>query len=396
MKPGIYLDHNSTTPLLPEVAAAMAECHAAGYANPASQHQAGRRARQRLEQAREDVARILRASLEGRTPDRVIFTSGGTEANNLAVLGLAKVAEELHAPPHEAIISSIEHSSILGPAEHLQRRGWRIHRLNVNEQGIVQLDHLQELLGEKTRLVSIMLGNNETGVLQPVREIALSCRAAKVPIHTDAVQVAGKLPINFRGLAVHAMTVAPHKFHGPLGVGALVVRHDLAIGPQLFGGFQQEGLRPGTESVALAVGMQTALRAFEREEAERAERMRNLRDNFESALTAGYPGLVINGRSAERLPGTSNVAFPGIDRKELFLALDMAGVSCSTGSACASGSSEPSPVLMAMGLSDEVVSSSLRFSLGATTTAAEIDEAARRILEVCAKMKGKSHDRRLP
>lgn len=387
----IYLDHNSTTPMLPEVVVAMDEYSAGAYANAASQHQAGRQVRKRLEQAREEVARILGASVEGRTPDRVIFTSGGTESNNLALLGMADAAEALRPQPYKAIISAIEHPSVMGAAEELERRGWQIHRLKVDAHGIVQLQQLDEWLSEAC-FVSVMLGNNETGVLQPVPEIARRCRDAAVPLHTDAVQVAGKLPVSFRGLGVDAMTVAAHKFHGPLGIGALILRHETNLRPRMFGGFQQAGLRPGTEPVALAIGMQTALQVFESAGVERAARTRVLRDRFEAELSSGYAGLVVNGCDAERLPGTSNVAFPGLDRKELFLALDMAGVYCSTGSACASGSSEPSPVLMAMGLGADIVASSLRFSLGATTTEAEIDAAAKRILEVCAKMKGKTRN----
>lgn len=385
----LYLDHNATTPMLPEVAAAMAECYSTGLANPASLHHAGRRARQRLEQAREDVARMLGADLGGqRTSDHLIFTSGGTEANNLAVSGFASAAETTRAPPHEAVISSIEHPSVAQPAGQLERRGWRVHRLRVNRDGIVNVDHFRELLNERTRFVSVMLGNNETGVLQPVREMAVLCRDARIAMHTDAAQVAGKLPLDFRNLAVHAMTVAAHKFHGPVGIGALLVRHDVQIEPQLLGGFQQTGLRPGTESVAMAVGIQAALGEWERHAATRAEGMRRLRDQLEAAILAGYPRLVVNGRNAQRLPGTSNLAFVGLDRQQLFLALDLAGVCCSTGSACASGSSESSPVLRAMGLPPEVVHSSLRFSLGATTTEAEIDESVQRILEVCHKMAG--------
>lgn len=384
--PAIYLDHSSTTPILPEVLSAMIECCNEGPFNPASQHRAGGLARRRLERAREEVARILNASLAGRDADRVVFTSGGTEANNLAILGLAAEAEQALPAPHEAMISSIEHPSVLGPAEHLERRGWLVHRLKVNEHGVVQIDRLQTLLGPRTRLVSVMLGNNETGVLQPVDRIAAVCRASGTPMHCDAVQVAGKLPIDFAALGIDAMSIAAHKFHGPLGVGALILKGKARIQPRLFGGFQQGGLRPGTEPVVLAVGMETALVAFEREGTERERRLRALRDRLESGLRSACPDLVINGECADRLPNISNLAFPGIDRREMFLALDMAGVCCSTGSACASGSSEPSPVLREMGLAESVVMRSLRFSLGATTTEAEIDEATKRIVAASSRL----------
>ena len=368
----------------------MAECFASFQANPASQHREGRRARQRLEDARETIAGLLGAEVASHAADRLIFTSGGTEANNLALLGLAAAAEKHHALPHEAVISSIEHPSILGPAAHLESRGWRIHRLRAHSNGEVAADELPALLNDRTRFASIMLGNNETGVRQPMDRFAALCQQRGVPLHTDAVQVAGREPLDFRSLDVAAMTVAAHKFNGPLGVGVLLVRAGVEMEPQLFGGFQQAALRPGTESVALAVGMATAFQKFTEEQAERPARIRRLRDRFEAALVAGYPQLVINGRDAERLPGVSNIAFVGLDRQQLFLALDLAGVCCSTGSACASGSSEPSTVLKAMGLPAEVVQSSLRFSLGTTTTEPEIDDAVRRILAACQTMSARS------
>jgi cysteine desulfurase len=289
--------------------------------------------------------------------------------------------------PGEVITSAIEHPSVAGPVEFLQRRGWKIHRLGVDSRGVVDPESLDEVLNERTRFVSVMLANNETGVLQDVRAMAERCQRRGIPMHTDAVQMAGKLTVDFRQLGVSAMTVAAHKFHGPLGIGALIARHDLPLAPILFGGFQQGGLRPGTESVALTVGMRTALAAWKREADARAARTTVLRDRLESELARGFDGqLVINGAGAERLPQTSNVAFVGLDRQALLMALDLAGVACSTGSACASGSSEPSTVLRAMCCDDAVLAGSLRFSLGATTTEAEIDEAVDRILVVCAKL----------
>lgn len=382
----IYLDHNSTTPIAPEVAEAMAQCHAQKFLNPASQHELGRKARRKLEEAREGIAELLGAKTTGMDADTVIFTSGGTEANNLAIIGLSREGESPAEPNKRLAISSIEHPSVVGPAKELMRRGWQLERLRVSKDGMVELSHVGEWIAESSAgeaasgRVSVMLGNNETGVMQPVREIAELCREANIPMHTDAVQVAGKSQLNFRDLGIDAMTISAHKFHGPRGIGALVVRSTATLHPMLHGGFQQAGLRPGTEDVALAVGMHTALRTAVDELDERHQRMQKLRDSFEHQLLAADHGLVINGRAADRLPHTSNVSFPGIDRQALLMALDMAGVACSTGSACASGSSEPSPVLVAMGASEEVISSSLRFSLGAWTTPEDIDEAVRRIL----------------
>jgi cysteine desulfurase len=389
----IYLDHNATTPILPEVVAAMAECQSAAFANPESQHRLGRRARRALEDAREGIAEILGADLTGRHPDLLLFTSGGTEANNLALFGLTG---GLNSAGGRILISSIEHPSVAEPARFLTRRGWQVDRLPVSRDGVIEKGDILRYLPDdraggadepqKSRMspffLSVMLANNETGVMQPIRELAAACRAAGVPLHTDAVQAIGKVPVNFRELGVTAMTIAAHKFHGPRGIGALVVRGGTSLAPHLFGGFQQNGLRPGTEPVALAVGMHVALRIFAREQAERRERITRLRDRFEAALLAAYPSAVIHGAAVERLPNTTCIAFPGLDRQALVMALDMAGIACSTGSACASGSSEPSPTLVAMGLSNELISSSIRFSLGATTTAEMIDEAIERIVKV--------------
>ena len=380
----IYLDHNSTTPLLDEAAAAMAEWQTTRFGNPASQHAIGRGARKAIEHAREEIGRILGARCS--QGDRVIFTSGGTEANNLALLGMSGLADP-NGVPGEAIISAIEHPSVTAAAQVLERRGWTIHRLGTTRDGVVDTAPLDELLNARTRLVSVMLANNETGVIQPVAEIAARCRGLGVPMHTDAVQMVGKLAVDFRELEVTAMTVAAHKFHGPLGIGALVVRQDVRLEPLVVGGFQQEGLRGGTEPVALAVGMHAALAAWEREKLARAERLTLLRDRLESRLARGYAGtLIVNGAHAGRLPHTSNVAFVGLDRQALVMALDLAGVACSTGSACASGSSEPSPVLSSMGCDQEVLASSVRFSLGATTSQQEVDDAAERILAVSARI----------
>ena len=382
----IYLDHNATTPTRPEVVRAMADCYRRGDANPASQHQPGQRARRRLEDARDAIAGILGADPAATRPDRLVFTSGGTEANNLAMLGISRAGGE--SEPGQVVFSAIEHSSVIEPAEHLLEQGWRIDTLGVTGEGVVRTEQLAPLLTPRTRLVSVMLGNHETGVLQPVAELAPVCREAGVPLHTDAVQVAGKLPVDFRALGVSAMTVTAHKFRGPLGIGALILRHDVPLVPIHFGGHQQWGLRPGTESVALAVGMRTALELWQKEQEEHARRLAALRDRLETGLRAGFPGLVVNGSAARRLPHTSSIAFAGLDAQILLLALDHAGVACSVGSACSSGSTELSPTLQAMGLSHEVVAGSLRFSLGATTTEEEIDEAVRRILQVVGELSG--------
>jgi cysteine desulfurase len=354
----IYLDHNATTPICPESIRAMAECQAAYTANPASQHRPGQKTHKRLEDARERIAELLGAELTGTRGDRLIFTASATEANNLAVLGMPTA---MNGEPAAIIVSSMEHASVIEPAEWLLEQGWRLDTLPANTEGVVREGMLKELLAEQPRLVSVLLGNHETGAIQPVGRIAELCNEAEVPMHTDAAQVVGKLPVDFRELGVAAMSVGAHKFRGPLGIGALVLRYDVDIRPLMFGGHQQHGLRPGTESVALVEGMLVALEISLREREENARRMARLRDRFENGLKAGFGQLVVNGYGAERLPNTSNVAFPGIDGQILLMALDIAGVACSAGSACDSGSVELSPTLKAMGLKPEIVGSSIRF-----------------------------------
>jgi len=381
----IYLDHNATTPIRPEVVEAMARCWSQGYANAASQHQAGQKARRVVEEARERIAALLGADTSGPRPDRLIFTSGGTESNNLAILGIARAR-----CPSEAgriVISSVEHASVIEPAERLMEEGWRLDSLEVGPEGVVRVDRLPPLLTPKTALVSVLLGNHETGAMQPIEALAGLCNEAGVPLHTDAVQVVGKLPVSFRRLGVAAMTVAAHKFQGPLGIGALLVRHDVPVEPLLFGGHQQQGIRPGTEPVPLVVGMLRALELWHQDWEAHARRLTALRDRFEAGLVAGHPDTVVNARGAHRLPQTSSIALPGLDAQVLVMALDIAGVGCSVGSACSSGSTELSPTLLAMGLPKAVVASTLRFSLGGSTTDEEVEEAVRRILHVVRELR---------
>jgi len=363
----------------------MARCYRDAHANPASQHRLGQRARRLLEETREGIAGILGAETSGRTPDRILLTSGGTEANNLAILGIAQARNPAGAG--RLIVSAIEHPSVLEPAEHLMEHGWQLDCLGADSLGVVQPERLRPLLNHKTALVSVMLANHDTGVLQPVAELAHICQEVDVPLHTDAVQVAGKLLVHFRQLGAAAMTVAAHKFGGPLGIGALVLRNDVRVQALLHGGAQQWNMRPGTESLALAIGMFTALQLWQKEHEELAQRMTALRIHFERALSDRLETVVVHGHVAPRVPQTSNVAFLGLDGQVLLMALDMADIACSVGAACSSGSSEPSPTLRAMGLPAAVVNSSLRFSLGATTTKTQIDEAVRRIVQVVQQLR---------
>ena len=394
----IYLDNNATTRPDARVAECVCDALREGYGNPASAHSMGRRARRLLEDAREGIAALLGAKATGPRADRVVLTSGATEANNLAIRGLAgsRRANDDGEVPGNVVDSAIEHPRVLEAADHLARQGWEVRRAPVSHDGAVDCDQLQNLIDDRTRLVSVMLVNHETGVVQPVAQIADICKAAGVPIHTDAVQAVGKLPVDFCALGVDALTISGHKFHGPPAIGALIVRHGVKLAPILFGGAQQGGLRGGTENVALAAGLHKALELCHDEAAARAARMAELRDRLESLLRQAMPDIVINGASAPRAPHTSNVAFPGLDRQALVMSLDLADVACSTGSACASGSSERSPVLMAMGCPADVVDGSLRFSLGSFTTAAEIAEAARRIIKAASDLRSAESAREMP
>jgi cysteine desulfurase len=394
----IYLDNNATTALDPRVLEAMTEAWRTCGANPASQHAAGRRARRLVEESRERILELLGARTSGMGADRLIFTSGGTEANQLALRGL--VLPEFF--PRLVALADIEHPSIRATAAKLEQEAQqfvelrryeneigsgtpaKILRLPVLPSGVVDLQAIaaQRQLPEARRpqLICLMLASNETGVLQPVREACELAQNTGMLVHTDAVQAVGKIPVNFRELGVSTMTVAPHKFHGPVGIGGLVVRQGVKLAPQLLGGFQQEGLRAGTESVALAVGFRRALEFAQEEFETHTKQMRILRDEFAAILQKNIPNSIVIGQDVPRTPHTLCISFPPLDRQALVMALDQAGVACSTGSACASGSSEPSPTLVAMGLPASIVGSAIRFSFNGWMTPLDMIDAADRII----------------
>jgi len=352
-------------------------------ANPASQHAFGRTARRILESAREEILELTGARTQGMASDQLLFTSGGTESNNLAIFGLAQQR------PGTIVVSSIEHPSVLAAAQLLEQQGRDVLYLPCDSSGVIQLAPLTEriqLAPESIALVSVMLANNETGVLQPVHQIAQRCRPHSIPVHCDAVQAIGKIPLSFRDLDIDAMTITAHKLHGPVGVGALLLRHSVKISPQHFGGFQQLGLRPGTESPVLAAAFATSVSIAMAELHPTNARMTAMRLRLEEALMTALPNASILGRAAQRLPHTTSIAFPGIDRQALQLALDLAGIACSTGSACASGSSQPSHVLQAMGLPTEVIRGAVRFSLSRETTDEEISAACSIITQVVQRL----------
>ncbi|HKB04709.1 MAG TPA: cysteine desulfurase family protein [Gemmataceae bacterium] len=367
----IYLDHAATTPVLPEAWEAMRPFADEHFGNPASAHAAGRKARQALEDARERIASLL-----GAMAGEVIFTSGATEANNLAIFGLAG------SPPGHILASPIEHPCITEPLRQLAARGFEVEWLPVGQDGIVSADAFRDHLQPDTHLAVVILVNHETGAIQPVADFSVLSTQYSV-LHTDAAQAAGKIPVSFRDLDVTSLSLSAHKFGGPKGIGALLLRRGIRLAPQLFGGHQQQGRRPGTEAVALAVGMATALEISASRVDEALAATCHKRQRFLTHLESDCPPVVVNG-PADGSPYLLNVSFPECRADVLLMKLDLAGVACSTGSACSSGSLLPSPVLEAMGVPDEVLRSAMRFSFSPATTDQELDEAAARVA-VCVK-----------
>jgi cysteine desulfurase len=362
----IYLDHNATTPVLPEAADAVRRAEAEAWGNPSSAHAAGRAARRVLENARERVAAAL-----GAHPDEVTFTGGATEANNLAVFGLAA------GEPGRVVASHLEHPCVVEPVRRSEARGWAVEWWPADRRGVVAPAPLHP----DTRLVCLMLANHETGAVQPVRDVARSLPPGTA-LHCDAAQAVGKMAVNFRDLGATTMAASGHKFGGPKGVGVLVTRRGAALHPLLVGGHQQGGRRPGTEPVALAAGLAAALdHAVRNLDAARAK-LAALRARLWGRLCEVAAPVVLNGPevgAVDVVPSTLNVSFPGCRADLLLMALDLAGVACSAGSACSSGSLLPSPVLRAMGVPDEVLRSAVRFSFGPAVEFADVDEAAGRI-----------------
>lgn len=371
---GIYLDNNATTPLLPAVWECMRPYLTEAFGNPASVHAAGRKARRALEDAREAIAAHLGADAE-----EVIFTSGATEANNLALFGLCG------EPPGHLLASALEHPSVAEPLRRLAENGFALDLLPVDGCGCLRAESLEPRLRPDTRLVAVMLVNHETGALQPVRALR-EMLAGRARFHCDATQAAGKIPVHFHDLGVDTLTLSAHKFHGPKGIGALLLRRGVRLRPRTWGGHQQQGHRPGTEPVALAVGFACALECACREMDDRLAHVRRLRERFLTQLQANAAPLVLNG-SQDGLPHTLNVSFLGIKAELLLMNLDLAGIACSTGSACSSGSLLPSPVLQAMNVPDAVLRSAMRFSLSPLLTLPDMEEAARRIAAVVSRLR---------
>ncbi len=367
----VYLDNAASTPLLPEARAAMEPFLTEQFANPSGMHAAARASKSALESAREVVAGAC-----GCEPREVVFTGGGSEADNLAVKGAAWAARDERGADG-VVTSAIEHKAVLGACGRLEREGFRVQRLPAGAGGTVDLDALGAALDDRTAVVSIMLVNNETGIVQPLAEIVemVRARAPRAVIHTDAVQGLAWLDLGAATAGADLVAISGHKFGGPKGVGALVVRSGTALVPLIEGGGHEGELRAGTQNVAGIVGLAAAAELSHRERAGASARIGARRDQLQDGLVRAIPELVVNGDPARRVAGILNCAFPGIEAESLLVVLDQQGVYASSGSACASGAIDPSHVLLAMGISPDLARSSVRFSLGHTTAPADIDTA---------------------
>jgi len=363
----VYLDYNATTPVDPAVLDAMLPYFARNFGNAGSVHSAGQRGRAAVDAARESVAALL-----GAKPSEIVFTSGGTESDNLALFGAVAASEK--ARKH-IITTTIEHHAVLNVCRELEKQGVEFTFVPVGGQGVVAPDDIRRVLRPETILISVMHANNETGAIQPVEEIGRIAAEAGVLFHCDAVQSAGKLSLDVSRLGVSLLSISAHKMYGPKGVGALYVRSGVSIEPLLHGGRQERDRRPGTENVPGIVGLGKAAELARQSLADDASRIRALRDRLEESLLEKIPGARVNGDTSRRVPNTSNLLFPGAAGESLVIALDLEGIACSTGAACSSGSIEPSHVLLMAGLSDEDARSSLRFSVGRPTSTEEIDRA---------------------
>jgi len=387
----IYLDHAATTPVRREVLAAMLPFLGDEmFGNPSSSHRIGRAARSALEAARERVA-----SAVGAKAREVLFTSGGTEADNLAILGLAAVAGAGgHGWDRVHLVSSpTEHKAVLGALHEAERRGARVTFLPVGREGVVDLAALDEALagtlpGARPTLVSVMWVNNEVGTVQPIAAVAARCRAAHVPLHVDGVQALGKVPVDLRAVPCDFLALTAHKVGGPKGVGALVVRGELGPHPQIHGGSQQRGVRPGTENVAGIVGFGAAAELAASEQPASAAKLTALRDALAQALVAAVPDAVIHGQGAERSPAILSISAPGTDSEAMLMHLDLAGVAAASGSACTTGSVRPSHVLEAMGVPRELAVAAVRFSFGALSRPEQVSLVAETYAKVVARARG--------
>jgi cysteine desulfurase len=371
----IYFDHNATTPVDPDVADAMTDVLRDTFGNPSSIHAVGQRAKAALDEARTAVAGLI-----GGDPAELVFTSGGTEADNLAIRGASEAMEA--AGRRHIITSGIEHEAVLNTVARLERRGCTVTILPVDSTGVVSVDALREAITPDTAIVSVMHANNEIGTVQPIAELAAVAREHGALFHADAVQSVAKIPVDARALGVDLLSLSGHKFYGPKGVGALWIRKGARLAATQTGGRQERNRRAGTENVPAIVGLGVAALHARARLPEEGARLSALRDRLECGVLAAVPGTEVNGARTPRVPNTTNISFERVEAESLLIALDLEGVAVSTGSACSSGTLEPSHVLKAMGYPAHRTQSSIRFSLGAANTEAEID----RVLEILPRV----------
>jgi cysteine desulfurase len=362
--PRVYLDHNATTPVEPEVLDAMLPYFSGDFGNAASIHTPGQRARASVEIAREQVAALI-----GARPQEIVFTSGGTESDNHAIFGIVRGASG--AAKH-VITTQIEHEAVLNACQALEKEGVAVTYLGVNSNGLIDLEDLRDAIRPQTALITVMHANNELGTVQPLEQVGKIAAQCDVYFHIDAVQSAGKIPLDVNALGVDLLSISGHKLYAPKGVGALYIRGGTRLRQFLYGGHHQRGFRPGTENVPGIVGLGKAAELARATLAEDASRISALRDELERGLLRKIPHARGNAAGPPRTPNTSNITFPGIEGEALIIALDLKGLACSTGAACSSGAVEPSHVLTAIGLPPEEARASIRFSLGRHTTPADI------------------------
>jgi len=376
----IYFDHNATTPVDPAVAETMMRVLTEDFGNPSSVHHFGQRAKAVLDEARSSVAALV-----GGEPSEVVFTSGGTESDNFALRGVAEALEPTGR--RHLIASSIEHEAVLVTLRALARRGWKVTLLPVDESGIVQPATLEQAVTADTAIVSVMHANNEIGTIQPVAELARIARAHGALMHTDAVQSIGKIAVDVRTLGVDLLSLSAHKFNGPKGAGALWIKRGARVTSILTGGKHERSRRAGTENVAGIAGLGVAAKLAAKKVTTEALRIGALRDRLESEILAHVPGTALNGVREPRVPNTTNISFEAIEAESLLIALDLEGVAVSTGSACSSGTLEPSHVLRAMGLPSPRTQNSIRLSLGAGNTEAEVDFVVSKLPGIVDKLR---------
>ncbi len=379
----IYFDHNATTPVAPEVLDRVVAALRDRFGNPSSVHHFGQQAKAALDTARSEVAALINGD-----PSEVVFTSGGTESDNIALRGTAEALES--SGRRHLVASAIEHEAVLNTLKALARRGWTTTLVPVGPDGSVAPGALAAAVTDATALVSVMHANNELGTIQPIPELAAIAHERGAVFHTDAVQTAGKLAIDVKGLGVDLLSVSAHKFYGPKGVGALWIRRGLKVQPQLTGGRQERNRRAGTENVAGIVGMGAAATLAIADRERDAARVGALRDRLETGILSGIPQTMRNGAVAPRVANTANISFERVEAESLLIALDLEGIAVSTGSACSSGTLEPSHVLRAMGLSPARTQSSIRFSLGRENTDEEVERTLRVLAAIVEKQRSLS------